>query len=32
MTLEDYKRLHEALEIPSQGKGSPFQGTVKKDV
>ena len=24
MKLEDYKRLHESMEIPSQGTGSPF--------
>ena len=30
MNLEDYKRLHEALEIPSQGTGSPFRELLEK--
>ena len=30
MNLEDYKRLHEALEIPSQGTGSPYRELLEK--
>ena len=30
MNLEDYKRLHEALEIPSQGTGSPYREMLEK--
>ena len=30
MNLEDYKRLHEALEIPSQETGSPYRELLEK--
>ena len=30
MNLEDYKRLHEALEIPSQGTDSPYRELLEK--
>ena len=30
MNLEDYKRLHEAMEIPSQGTGSPYRELLEK--
>ena len=30
MKLEDHKRLHEAMEIPSQGTGSPFRDLLEK--
>ena len=30
MNLEDYKRLHEAMEVPSQGTGSPFRDLLEK--
>ena len=30
MNLEDYKQLHEALEIPSQGTGSPYRELLEK--
>ena len=30
MNTEDYKRLHEALEIPSQGTGSPYREMLEK--
>ena len=30
MNLEDYNRLHEALEIPSQGTGSSFRELIEK--
>ena len=30
MKLEDYKQLHEAMEIPSQVLGSPFRDMLEK--
>ena len=30
MNLEDYKRLHEAMEIASQGTGSPCRELLEK--
>ena len=30
MNIEDYKRLHEAMEIPSQGTGSPYRELLEK--
>ena len=30
MNLEDFKRLHEAMEVPSQGMGSPFRDLLEK--
>ena len=30
MNLEDYKRFHKALEIPSQGTGSPYRELLEK--
>ena len=30
MNLEDYKRLHEAMEVTSQGTGSPFRDLLEK--
>ena len=30
MKREEYKRLHEVMEVLSQGTGSPFRGLLKK--
>ena len=30
MNIDDYKRLHEAIGIPSQGTGSPFSDPLAK--